>query len=66
MLAAAGALVSCVVAPVAIVATTARFHFSPLRADRSRVALLTNTYAEELQPGPGAPASMGCIVQCIM
>ena len=44
VLASVGVFVTCILAPIALVRQTSRKHASPERVQRSRVALLTNTY----------------------
>ena len=47
VLASVGVFVACVLAPIALVRQTARKHASSERVQRSRVALLTNTYQDK-------------------
>ena len=47
VLASVGVFVTCILAPIAIVQQTSRKHASSERVQRSRVALLTNTYQEK-------------------
>ena len=46
VLASAGVLVPCLLAPLALVRQTSQKHASAERVQRSRVALLTNTYQD--------------------
>ena len=47
VLASMGVFVTCILAPLALVRQTMRKHASSERLQRSRVALLTNTYKDE-------------------
>ena len=47
VLASVGVFVTCIVAPIALVRQTSRKHASSERVQRSRVALLTNTYRDK-------------------
>ena len=47
VLASMGVFVTCILAPLALVRQTMRKHASSERVQRSRVALLTNTYKDE-------------------
>ena len=47
VLAAMGVFVTCILAPIALVRQTSRKHASSERVQRSRVALLTNTYKDK-------------------
>ena len=47
VLAAVGGFVTCILAPLALVQQTSRKHASSERVQRSRVALLTNTYQDK-------------------
>ena len=60
VLASVGVFVTCILAPIAIVQQTSRKHASSERVQRSRVALLTNTYQESSTTGRWLTSCVSC------